>query len=67
VAALGLEQSGPAEWVRRIRTGRARVPVQLWPDVLAALRTELEAEIAELAEMVPHLDTRLWTGFQAAR
>jgi hypothetical protein len=66
VAALGIEQSAPAEWLRRVRTGRARVPVELWPDVLAALRTELEPEIAELVELVPQIDTRLWTGFQGA-
>jgi hypothetical protein len=64
VGALRIEQSAPAEWMRRIRTGRARVQVELWPDLLAALRTELEPEIAELARMVPEIDTRLWTGFQ---
>jgi len=65
VAALGIEQSAPAELLRRIRTGRARVPVELWPDVLAALRTELEPEIADLATLAPEVDTALWTGFQA--
>jgi hypothetical protein len=67
VAALGVEQSAPAEWVRRVRTGRARVQVELWPDLLAALRTELEPEIAELSRMVPEIDTGLWTGFQPER
>lgn len=64
VAASGIEQSAPAEWLRRVRTGRARVRVDLWPDVLAALQTELEPEIDDLTRMAPEIDRRLWSGFQ---
>jgi len=66
IAALDLERSAPAEWVRRVRTGRPRVHVELWPDLLAALRFELQPEVAALARLAPEVDVRRWSGFQEA-
>lgn len=63
VAALRIEQTAPAQWAQRVRTGRDRVTVELWPDVLASLRSELGPEIVDLGRVAPQIDTQLWRGF----
>lgn len=40
-----------------------RARIELWPDILASLREELEPEVRELRELVPHLDVGLWRNF----
>jgi hypothetical protein len=42
---------------------RERTRLELWPDILATLREELEPEVRELRELVPHLDVGLWPDF----
>jgi hypothetical protein len=42
-------------------------PLQLWPDLEAALRAELEAEIRDLKTLVPELDLSLWPAFDERR
>jgi hypothetical protein len=41
----------------------ARERVELWPDIEASLREELDGEVRELAELVPELDVNLWRNF----
>ena len=38
-------------------------PADLWPDIEASLHSDLDPEVAELAEMVPDLDLALWPNF----
>lgn len=59
---LGLQRlvrrgdAAPAEPTERQR-------VELWPDIVASLREELEPEVRELRALVPELDVRLWRNF----
>jgi hypothetical protein len=51
--------------VRRAR-GRSRLGrAELWPDIEESLRHEFEAEVRELARLVPELDLSLWPHFAA--
>ncbi|HEU4658196.1 MAG TPA: sulfotransferase domain-containing protein [Capillimicrobium sp.] len=43
-----------------------RERVELWPDIVASLREELEPEVRELQELVPELDLSLWRNFAPA-
>lgn len=65
VNMLGLQDSAPVEWVRERRTGVPRVHVELWPDALDMLRSELQPEIDELGRLAPELDLSLWRGLDA--
>lgn len=50
-------------WVRRALGRPVPVPVDLWPDIEASVRAELEPEVAELITMVDGLDLSLWPSF----
>jgi hypothetical protein len=72
---LGLDPVVPAAVVRRLRVERARAHAlarlrrvprrrrELWPDIEAALRAELEPEVRELAELEPGLELTRWPYF----
>lgn len=56
--------------LRRLVRGGDEVPPNgdqsgpdLWPDIRASLRDELEPEVRELRELVPDLDVGLWRNF----
>ena len=72
---LGVEPGRAPQRIRRLQrrrrlrlrpvrpTPKDQRTVELWPDVLTALRTELAPEIAALEQLAPEVDTRLWRDF----
>jgi hypothetical protein len=60
---LGLPEQVNLDWLRRLRGRVVPVDVELWPDLVASLRTELTPEVEALRELVPDLDLSLWPFF----
>jgi hypothetical protein len=59
----------PGETVKRrlvqaLTRRRDPEPPPLWPDLVAALHEELDAEMEQLQELVPDLDVSLWPHFR---
>jgi len=60
---IGAPWHEPKE-VTRPRGGTTRQRREpIWDDLVHALVTDLESEVAELNELVPHLDVKLWKHF----
>jgi hypothetical protein len=61
---LGVDEDHEPREVERERgTTTATAKEPLWPDMLAVLHRELDADVERLAELVPELDLSLWPNF----
>ncbi len=60
---IGAPQHEPKEPTRTRGTAQKSRKEPIWDDLRYAIVRELEGDVAELAELVPDLDVRLWTNF----
>jgi len=61
---IGAPWHEPKEPTRTRGTAQKSRKEPIWDDLRYAIMRELEGEVAELAELVPRLDVRLWPNFE---
>jgi Sulfotransferase domain len=60
---LGADDHAPRDAQRPRGTTTQGEKTELWPQLAGAIRTTLEPDVAELAQLVPDVDLALWPNF----
>jgi hypothetical protein len=65
--ALGATRRWARRTVRQWLRGPYPEPAVLWPEIEAALHDMLDADVAALPSLAPHVDISLWPSFRDVR